>query len=266
MDEIYFNLLFFAVSIFVSNAQTSVATNADSTINFKVLGACTQCKKRIQEAVKMKGVQTADWSVETKQLTLTYNPAFVTLDKIQNRILEVGHDLENRKAKDYIYNDLPACCHYREMETMLHDLSADSTNTGTNNSGNKVSSEYHLVKGLVLEEDSKGKFNPLVNASVYWVGTNVGVLTDSTGLFQVKHDGTKSRLVISYTGYSPDTVTVVDMKDLKIILASKKQLKEVLVSSTLRSSYINNISPIRTQTMSGGELLKAACCNLSEKL
>ena len=118
----------------------------------------------------MKGVQTADWSVETKQLTLTYNPAFVTLDKIQNRILEVGHDLENRKAKDYIYNDLPACCHYREMETMLHDLSADSTNTGTNNSGNKVSSEYHLVKGLVLEEDSKGKFNPLVNASVYWLG------------------------------------------------------------------------------------------------
>lgn len=260
----YFLLCCFTMGLAFGHAQSTIADNADSTVSFKVFGACSQCKKRIEDALKMKGVQSADWNVETKKLALKYNPAIVSLEKIQNRIVEVGHDLENRKAKDYIYNDLPSCCHYREMETMLHDLAADSTGVNTQATGNEALMASHIVKGVVLEEDNKGKFNPLVNASVYWLGTNVGALTDSTGLFQVKHDGTKSRLVISYTGYSPDTITVVDMKELKIILASKKQLKEVVVNSTLRSSYINNISPIRTQTMSGGELLKAACCNLSE--
>lgn len=55
------------------------------------------------------------------------------------------------------------------------------------------------------------------------------------------------------------------MDELKIILASQKQLKEVTVVSKQRTTYLNNFSPIRTLTMTGAELLKAACFrNLSE--
>ncbi|HKO82135.1 MAG TPA: TonB-dependent receptor, partial [Chitinophagaceae bacterium] len=99
---------------------------------------------------------------------------------------------------------------------------------------------------------------------VVWLGTNNGVTTDSIGVFHINHNGIDSRLVISYTGYKPDTLTVTDMQELKIILASGSQLREVKVTSKQRSTYLSAINPIRTQIMTDKELFKAACCNLSE--
>ncbi|MBP6024975.1 TonB-dependent receptor domain-containing protein [Ferruginibacter sp.] len=249
---------------------------SDTTVTFKVFGACEQCKDRIEKAVKGKGVKTAVWDVDTKELLLVYNPLQVTLEKIQNKIVAVGHDLENVKAKSIVYNDLPKCCHYREMETMLSEIKKDTVDvqslqvqTAIDTSlkaveapGTTISS--HLVKGIVLEDDNTGKFKPLYNASVIWLGTQNGVITDSSGIFSIPYNGTGSRLVVSYAGYKSDTISVTAMDELKIILASQKQLKEVTVVSKQRTTYLNNFSPIRTQTMTGAELLKAACCNLSE--
>ena len=239
----------------------------------KVFGACEQCKARIEAAAKIRGVKSAEWDVDTKQLSITYNPAQVSVEKIQNRIVAVGHDLENKKAAAGVYAALPACCHYREMETMMTAIKADSSTTNNNNLLNNLSLPTigntnqplsHMTKGLVLEVDAKGKFNPLTNASVFWLGTHTGVLTDSSGLFQIKHNGTSSRLVISYTGFQPDTITVTDMQELKVVLASNKQLKEVTVINRQRASYISTVSTIRVENLTGKELLKAACCNLSE--
>ena len=244
-----------------------------TTTHFKVFGACEQCKDRIEKAAKIKGVKTVDWNVDTKQLTLEYNASIASLEKIQNRIVAVGHDLINKKAKDLVYTQLPACCHYREMETMMTTIKADSLQpdktTVINNLANSITSvvpnpAMHMIKGLVVEADAKGKFNPLINASVVWLGTNTGVMTDSTGIFQIKHNGNNSRLVISYTGYKADTVTVVTMDELKVVLASNHQLKEVTVTNRQRASYISTVSTIRVEQMTGKELLKAACCNLSE--
>lgn len=246
-------------------------SNTYTTDHFKVFGACEMCKVRIEDAVKLKGVKSADWNVDSKQLTITYNASQVTLEKIQNRILAAGHDLADRKAKEIIYKQLPECCHYREMETMMADVKKDSTllaNIGANIpavvADGKASASSHVIKGLVVETDAKGKFNPLSNASVYWLGTTKGVVTDSTGIFAIQHDGVHSRLVIGYTGYVSDTITVTDMKELKIVLASNRQLKEVTVVNRQRTSYVSTISPIRTEIMTSKELLKAACCNLSE--
>ena len=70
--------------------------------------------------------------------------------------------------------------------------------------------------------------------------------------------------MVSYTGLLSDTIVVTDVNELKIVLASKNQLKEVTVKSRQRFTYASPISTIRSQVMTGGELLKAACCNLSE--
>ncbi len=267
----YFFILicfFVAVSLHAQNTSPTF-----TTAHFKVFGACEQCKDRIEKAAKIKGVKSVDWNVDTKQLTLEYNTAVASLEKVQNRIVAVGHDLIDKKAKDLVYTQLPACCHYREMETMMTEIKADSlqpdkttvisnlSNTTTSVATNPAS---HMIKGLVVEADAKGKFNPLINASVVWLGTNSGVLTDSTGIFQIKHTGNNSRLVISYTGYKADTVTVVTMDELKVVLASNHQLKEVTVTNRQRASYISTVSTIRVEQMTGKELLKAACCNLSE--
>lgn len=248
----------------------------DTSITFKVHGACIQCKKRIEDAAKGKGVKSASWDIDSKVLSLTFNPSQVTLTKIQKRIVAVGHDIGDMKAKNSVYNELPACCHYREMETMISEpitdsLSKPETDTSFVTADTTVSliisqpeENAHIIKGVVMEANDKGAFSPLPGANVVWLGSNQGVSTDSTGVFSIKHDGINTRLVISYTGYKSDTISVVDMKEVKIILASKKQLNEVTVISKQRSTYLSGLNPIRTQIMTDRELFKAACCNLSE--
>jgi len=242
----------------------------DTAVVFKVFGACEMCKDRIENTARIRGVKKAVWDVDSKMLSLLYNPSLASLEKIQNRIVAVGHDIDNKKAKEMVYNALPACCHYREMETMMEEIKNDTLASqimeikAAMDSSFRRAPSSRLVKGIVLEDDNKGKFKPLSGASIFWLGTSEGVLADSTGLFSIRHNGTASRLVVSYAGYQSDTISVPEMDELKIVLASNRQLKEVTVTSKQRSTYINNFSPIRTQTMSGAELLKAACCNLSE--
>jgi len=243
----YILLLCFLFASMVNFAQDAKIGNYTAT-SFKVFGACEQCKARIELAVKIKGVKTGIWDVDTKILTLEYDANQVSLEKIQNKILAVGHDLVDKKAKDIIYKELPACCHYREME----EEEKASTNLEA------------IIKGVVLQDNTKGKFDPLTNASVYWLGTNEGVVTDSLGVFAIKTSEHSQRLVVSYTGFKADTISIVHANDLKIILASKGQLNEVTVFSRQLGSFIPYLNPIRTQVMTGTELLKAACCNLSE--
>ena len=269
-------MLLFAFSGIISHAQVNKIATKDTSITFKVFGACIQCKNRIEAVVKGKGVKKVNWDIDSKILSLTYNPSQVSLEKIQNRIVGAGHDLENKKAKDNVYNELPSCCHYREMENAMNkaiDLSikviqADSSATKKDSTIATVISDTktvaHIIKGVVLESNKKGVFNPLAGASVVWLNTKVGVSTDSNGVFLIRHNGTDSRLIISYSGYQPDTVSIVDVNELKIILAANKQLKEVTVLSKQRSTYLSALNPVRTQIMTDKELFKAACCNLSE--
>lgn len=265
----YFLMLCLAIPGKASYSQHTKALQ-DTTVSFTVFGACEMCKERIENAAKGRGVKKAVWDVDSKQLLLVYNPGIASLEKVQNRIVTVGHDVTGKKAKDIVYNALPKCCLYREMENMMEAIKKDTvvsviinTKTATD-SLLPFASSSHLVKGVVLEDDNTGKFKPLSGASIFWLGTSNGVLADSTGLFSIKHNGISSRLVVSYAGYQSDTITVSEMNELKIVLASNKQLKEVTITSKQRATYINNFSPIRIQTMTGAELVKAACCNLSE--
>jgi outer membrane receptor for ferrienterochelin and colicins len=256
------------------SAQNGKQKGTDTTVSFKVSGACEMCKQRIEETVKIKGVRSAKWDVNSKMLTLVYNPVILSITKIHKRIAEVGHDTELEKAKDAVYNALPACCHYREMDKMTEDTKADSAivitsdsmkvNKLVKNTADEKATSSHTIKGVVLEEDKKGSFKPLIGASVIWQGTNNGTSTDTSGVFVINHDGKSDRLVVSYAGYTSDTMAITDMNELKIILASDKQLSEVRVTAKQRSTYLSSINPIRTQIMTERELFTAACCNLSE--
>lgn len=259
-----------------ATAQNKKIIPADTTASFKVFGACEQCKDRIENILKGRGVKKAVWDVDTKMLSVVFDPSKITLDKIENKVVAVGHDTENKKAKKAVYDALPDCCHYREIDALLEEEKKDTVampvtvpatvkdSVLTPAAIVSTAHSTHTVKGVVLEEDNKGNFKPLANATVLWLGTQHGMVTDNNGLFTIAHDGINSRLVVSYAGYKADTISVTDMSELKIVLASKKQLKEITVTSKIRSTYLSTFSPIRTQTMTGNELLKAACCNLSE--
>jgi copper chaperone CopZ len=250
--------VFICISV-TSFTQNDLNASKDTTVTFKVYGVCADlCKPRIEAASEGKGVQSALWNVDTKMLSLVYDPAKTTLDKVQKRILDAGHDVENKKAKDIIYKSLPPCCYYREIKDIESATGLHDTSEVTNS---KILSDQE-IKGIVVEEDNKGSFKPLAGASVIWLGTNSGTTTDDNGSFSIKPKG--ERLVISYAGFTADTISVSPAKEVKIVLASGRQLKEVKVTSSLRSTYVNPLDVYGTQNITQKELFKAACCNLSE--
>ena len=72
------------------------------------------------------------------------------------------------------------------------------------------------------------------------------------------------KLMVSYTGYLPDTIEVKQISDVQIILASNGMLNEVKVSVRSKATYLSTVNAFRVSTITSKELLKAACCNLSE--
>jgi len=90
--------------------------------SFLVAGNCDMCRTRIVgKAYKTIGVAEAEWDVETKVFTVSYDPAVVELDVIEQRLAERGYDTENYTAEDAVYKNLPACCKYKRnmMEKLL---------------------------------------------------------------------------------------------------------------------------------------------------
>ena len=244
MKTIIWLFLLGSILLFAAT-NTSAQGPADSTVNFKVFGVCEMCKYRIEEAVNIKGVKSAEWNIDSKLLTLTYDPARVTIDKIHGRITNAGHDTYLKKANDAVYNSLPECCRFREFESMS-DMpvsdNSDSVETSTT-----TLTTVNTIKGVVLEEDPKGALKPLVAASVIWLGTTIGTITDSTGVFTLTPVRGNSRLVVSYADYKSDTVTIVPATELKIILAIGKQLQEVKITAGGRLSQADWVANLSTR-------------------
>jgi outer membrane receptor for ferrienterochelin and colicins len=121
-----------------------------------------------------------------------------------------------------------------------------------------------FIKGIVLEDDQKGNFNPIVGAHVYWLNTSEAAITDSLGLFKIADKRFESQLIVSFTGFYADTIQVRNTEFMSIVLKSKSTLNEVEIEGRQSSSYISSLSSIKTEMITEDELYKAACCNLSE--
>lgn len=109
--KFFFAALFLFAATSLTYAQEAKAKPVTTT--FKVYGECGMCKNRIEKALQVEGVKTASWNVDTKQLTVVYNPKVISLKKIHTLIAAVGHDTSKVKAEDKVYNALPGCCHYQ---------------------------------------------------------------------------------------------------------------------------------------------------------
>ena len=120
------------------------------------------------------------------------------------------------------------------------------------------------VSGMVIEETRKGNFKPIPFANVYWLGTQIGTSTDSTGYFELALPNGPPKLIISYVGYTSDTIEVAQPDKLTIVLKQEKVLNAVEVVYRERSTEISYMNPIKTEKINEAELYKAACCNLSE--
>lgn len=92
-------------------------TTGFQTAQFTVGGECGMCKRTIEGAVNsLTGIDAVNWDVETKMLTVSYNPKALTVQTIQEKIAGVGYDAGDVRATDEAYNNLHGCCQYERVK------------------------------------------------------------------------------------------------------------------------------------------------------
>lgn len=118
------------------------------------------------------------------------------------------------------------------------------------------------MRGTV--QDAEGQ--PLVGASVYWAGTNIGASTDATGAFQLHRVKNHDLLVASYLGYVNDTLQLVaGVNRAEFTLQSEGvALDDVVIEGNLSGNYVKRDGIMKGEMISFAGLCKMACCNLAE--
>ena len=121
------------------------------------------------------------------------------------------------------------------------------------------------IVGKVVEIVNDGSELPIPGANVYWEGTTIGAATQEEGDFSiVEPTAFPATIVVSFVGYQQYTQLIKDNTQLYIYLTPSLELKEVKVKGKVNTTKFSTVSSINMQTLSTGELEKAACCNLSE--
>ena len=88
---------------------------------FRVEGLCGMCENRIESALDVAGVISAEWDQETKMLQVAYRGNKITEEQLHALIHAVGHDTSAGKATDEQYAGLHGCCKYRDGASSTND-------------------------------------------------------------------------------------------------------------------------------------------------
>ena len=106
---------------------------------------------------------------------------------------------------------------------------------------------------------------PIPGANVHWEGTTIGSATNGDGNFSIVEPTVfPATIVVSFVGYQQYTQLIEANTQLQIYLTPTLELKEVKVKGKVNTTKFSTVNSINMQTLSVGELEKAACCNLSE--
>ncbi|WP_183148029.1 TonB-dependent receptor domain-containing protein [Chryseobacterium nematophagum] len=261
---------------------------------FQVKGNCEMCKERIENAARKAGAKTAIYSIDNQTLTLETDDNLISPDTILKKIAEVGHDNEKFKASNSSYESLPPCCHYeRDLQTSSME----------NYNSSKKENEFY-VKGNCesckarIEKAAKdaGADNAEWNAEKQMVTLNFDPKKTSADtilkkIADVGHDNEKYKSndntyknlpscclydrEIPFGKANPkvhfEEGTKTELSDHinnNIINETpqnnEKQIEGVTINGSKTSTFLNKKEAGLVFNIDKKELLKAACCNLSE--
>lgn len=120
------------------------------------------------------------------------------------------------------------------------------------------------LNGIVQYQENN-KTYPLTGASVFWQNTTIGTVTDIEGAFQLERTPETDLLIISYVGFKTDTLKIqMPFITHQMIQDQDDELDEVTLTQRRKASQKSYIETQNILKVSSDELLKAACCNLSE--
>jgi outer membrane receptor protein involved in Fe transport/copper chaperone CopZ len=253
---------------------------------FKVKGNCNLCKERIETAAKKAGAKTAKYSVDSQILTVETEPD-VSADNILKEVAKAGHDNEKFQADEATYQSLPACCHYER----------DSTLTAKEHPVRSKAENEFYVKGNCesckarIEKAAKdaGADSAEWSAEKQSVTLNFNAQKTSADkilrkIAEVGHDNEKYKAedqtyqnLPSCCLYDRETqfgeanpkVHIEEAKESGHDHAAsnnhqEKSIEGVTVTASKASTSLNKKEAGLIFNIDKKELLKAACCNLSE--
>lgn len=277
--------LFLLSSIFLSAQNLSKS-------QFKVKGNCDMCKTRIESTAKKAGAKTAVYSIDLQTLTVETEDN-LSSDDILKKLAEVGHDNEKYRAKDNVYKNLPGCCHYERDADVL----------AVSNEGEVKEKNEFFVKGNCgsckarIEKAAKdaGADSAEWDAEKQTVQLQFDEKKTSADkillkIAEVGHDNEKYKTTDEVYSKLPgcclydrntafgDTNTKVHTDETEkhdnhaeseTVVAKEEQQKEnniqgVNITATKAATSLNKKEAGLTFNIDKKELLKAACCNLSE--
>ena len=130
---------------------------------------------------------------------------------------------------------------------------------------NTVYSQKNIFKGNVTFETESNEKQPLNGVTVYWLNTSLGTLSDNNGNYEIPLSSSSNKLVFKFLGFKEQVIDVNDKTFYDITMLNDDNiLDEVTVNKkrkTIQKSYFKTQNIIN---VSSDELLKAACCNISE--
>ena len=132
-----------------------------------------------------------------------------------------------------------------------------------------------LISNILLaQEEIKGeiysKLNedliPISGVNVYWLDTSKGTISNKDGKFSIPKNDNTNKLILSFIGFQTDTLLVENQSNISHVMKESNlgELDEIEVTERRKSLQRSYLSAQNITKISSEELLKAACCNLSE--
>jgi outer membrane receptor for ferrienterochelin and colicins len=120
------------------------------------------------------------------------------------------------------------------------------------------------LKGMIMDQENPKDNLGVAGATVNWLNTNIGTITNEKGWFTIPFKKEYRKLVISYIGYKTDTLIVRDLTPIHHFITIENELKGITIRSKRDAVQRSLFATANTFTVNNDELLKAACCNLAE--
>lgn len=275
---------------------TFISAQNLSKSQFKVKGNCEMCKERIETTAKKAGAQSARYSIDLQTLTLETSEK-VSPEDILKKVAEAGHDNEKFKASDETYEKLPGCCHYdRDLKTENSNIENHNHSKGENEffvKGNCESCKARIEKAA----KSAGANSAEWNAEKQTVTLNFDSSKTSADqilkkIAEVGHDNEKYKTTDDVYKQLPgcclyDRDIEFGEKNEKVHSnetekefaerqanteasnhnshsTGEKSIEGVTITASKAATSISKKEAGLVFNIDSKELLKAACCNLSE--
>ena len=271
-----FTRFFLAFTLFIFqifSAQTLTSANA------AVKGSCGMCKDRIEAAAKSAGATKAVWNAESQNLSFDFDTAKTSREAILKKIADAGHDNELYSASDAVYQNLPGCCHYpREAQTQVKEKNEFFVRGNCGSCKARIekaakaagakSAVWDAVKQtVVLDFDPAKTSADAILKKIAEVGHDNEKYRAEDSVYQNLPGCCLYDREIPFGEKNPDVHhdnEASDHDSPENTSEKTAEIQGVTVTKTADATALSKKEAGLTFEISKKELLKAACCNLSE--